>query len=209
MKEKGKKRTAPILPCQEGEIYLNKKARKKVRMLLIFLMILIFIGIVAITINKQMTKILYKKEYSEYVSKYAEQYGVEENLIYALIKAESNFNPNAVSHQNAKGLMQLMYSTAQELANKCQINLTEVNILDPDININLGTQYIATLLDKYECMEVALAAYNAGSGNVDKWIKNGVIKADGSDIENIPYKETNTYVRKIIRDYKIYMELEY
>ena len=187
---------------------MNKKARKKVRMLLIFLTILILIAIAAVTINKQMTKILYKKEYSEYVSKYAEQYGVEENLIYALINAESNFNPNAVSRQNAKGLMQLMDSTAQEIARKSQIELTEENILNPDTNINLGTQYIAALLDKYNCTEVALAAYNAGSGNVDKWIKNGTIKADGSDIENIPYKETNTYVRKIMRDYKIYMELE-
>lgn len=188
---------------------MNKKVRKRLRKLLIFLIIFILISIAAVTINKQMTKILYKKEYSEYVSKYAEEYGVEEELIYAIIKAESNFNPNAVSHQNAKGLMQLMDSTAQEIARKSQIELTGENILDPDININLGTQYIATLLDKYECMEVALAAYNAGSGNVDKWIKNGVIKADGSDIENIPYKETNTYVRKIMRDYKIYMELEY
>ena len=51
-------------------------------------------------------------------------------------------------------------------------------------------------------------AYNAGSGNVDKWIQNGTIKEDGSDIENVPYKETNMYVRKILRDYKIYMELE-
>ena len=63
------------------------------------------------------------------------------------------------------------------------------------------------MLNKYECVEVALAAYNAGSGNVDKWIKDGIIKADGSDIENIPYKETNTYVRKIMRDYKIYKQL--
>ena len=158
--------------------------------------------------NKLMKKKFYKKEYSEYVSKYAEEYDVDENLIYALIKAESNFNEKAVSHQNAKGLMQLMQSTAQDLANKSKINLTKENILEPDININLGTQYISALLTKYDSIEVALAAYNAGSGNVDKWIKNGTIKADGSDIENIPYKETNTYVRKIMRDYKIYNELD-
>jgi len=54
---------------------------------------------------------------------------------------------------------------------------------------------------------VALAAYNAGSGNVDKWIANGTINADGSNIENIPFKETNNYVRKIMRDYKIYSEM--
>ena len=188
----------------------RRKAKKRGKIMLILLILLIALAVIlAEPIKKQITKTLYKKEYSEYVTKYAKQYGVEEDLIYALIKAESNFDPNAVSHQNAKGLMQLMNSTAEDLAKKNKINLTDKNILEPEVNIKLGTQYISLLLNKYECIEVALAAYNAGSGNVDKWIKNGVIKADGSDIENIPYKETNTYVRKIMRDYKIYMELEY
>ncbi len=176
-------------------------------MLLIILILIVLVFMSIEPIKKQITKTVYKKDYSEYVNKYAEQYGVEENLIYALIKAESNFNPNAVSHQNAKGLMQLMQSTAENLAKKSKINLNNDNILEPDINIQLGTQYISTLLNKYECVEVALAAYNAGSGNVDKWINSGTIKADGSDIENIPYKETNTYVRKIMRDYEIYKKL--
>jgi len=165
------------------------------------------LGLSPTVFNKLMIKKLYKKDYSEYVSKYAEEYDIDENLIYALIKAESNFNEKAVSHQNAKGLMQLMQSTAQDLANRSQIKLTKDNILEPDININLGTQYIALLLNKYDSIEVALAAYNAGSGNVDRWIKNGTIKSDGSDIENVPYKETNTYVRKIMRNYKMYNEL--
>lgn len=189
----------------------TKKTRKKVNILFRILLIIITIVMISLSpsaFNKIVKKKLYKKEYSEYVSKYAEEYNVDENLIYALIKAESNFNAKAVSHQNAKGLMQLMQSTAQDLANRSQINLTKDNILDPDININLGTQYIASLLTKYNSIEVALAAYNAGSGNVDKWISNGTIKADGSDIENIPYKETNTYVRKIMRDYKIYNDLD-
>ena len=188
----------------------DKRSRKKSNRLFRILLIIItaiLIALSPIVFNKLMIKKIYRKDYSEYVSKYAEEYDVDENLIYALIKAESNFNAKAVSHQNAKGLMQLMQSTAQDLANRSQINLTKDNILEPDININLGTQYIASLLNKYDSIEVALAAYNAGSGNVDKWIKNGTIKADGSDIENIPYKETNTYVRKIMRDYKIYNEL--
>lgn len=180
--------------------------RKNAKKLLIALVAILLITLVVICINKLMIKILYKKEYSEYVSKYSQEYNVDENLIYALIKAESNFDANAVSNKNAQGLMQLMYSTAEDVANKNRIELTEDNILEPDININIGTKYISTLLEKYECVEVALAAYNAGSGNVDKWISNGIIKADGSDIENIPFKETNTYVRKIMRDYKIYSE---
>ena len=132
---------------------------------------------------------------------------MDENLIYALIKAESNFEEDAISNKNAQGLMQLMYSTAEEVAEKNGIELTEEKILEPETNINIGTKYISTLLEKYQCVEVALAAYNAGIGNVDKWIESGIIKADGSDIENIPFKETNTYVRKIMRDYKIYTQL--
>ena len=193
---------------EKGERYLKKKQRKKGRNLIVILVIVILLALFcAEPIKQQITKSVYKKEYSEYVTKYAEQYGVEENLIYALIKAESNFNPDAVSHQNAKGLMQLMQSTAEDLAKKSKINLNNENILEPEVNIQLGTQYIASLLNKYDCVEVALAAYNAGSGNVDKWISSGQIKADGSDIENIPYKETNTYVRKIMRDYEIYKQL--
>ena len=183
---------------------MTKNKRKKLLSIIIFILIIIAI----IIVGRELTmKQLYKKEYSEYVSKYSQEYGVEEDLVYAIIKAESNFESDAVSNKNAQGLMQLMYSTAEEVAEKNGIELTEENILDPEININIGTKYISELLEKYECMEVALAAYNAGSGNVDKWIKDGVIKSDGSDIENIPFKETNTYVRKIMRDYKIYQEI--
>ena len=183
-------------------------ARKNTKKLLIILMtIILIIILVVICVNKLMIKILYKKEYSECVSKYAQMYNVDENLIYSIIKVESNFDANAISSQNAQGLMQLMYATAEEVARKNNIELTEENILEPDINIKLGTIYLSTLLEKYECIEVALAAYNAGSGNVDKWIENGIIKEDGSDIENIPFKETNNYVRKIIRDYEIYKKI--
>ena len=170
----------------------------------ISIIVTILLIIVLICLNKQILKLSYKREYSEYVTKYSQQYNVDENLVYALIKAESNFKADAVSNKGAQGLMQLMFSTAKDVAKKSGIELTEENILDPEININIGTKYLATLLEKYKCVEVAIAAYNAGSGNIDKWISNGTIKADGSDIENIPFKETNTYVRKIMKAFKIY-----
>ena len=189
---------------KKGECKLTKRKNKK---LLFIIMIILLIIAITIVTRELMIRQMYKKEYSEYVTKYSQEYGVEEELIYAIIKAESNFKPDAVSNKNAQGLMQLMYATAEEVAQKNGIELNEENILEPEINIKIGTKYISELLEKYECMEVALAAYNAGSGNVDKWIKEGIIKADGSDIENIPFKETNTYVRKILRDYKIYQEI--
>ena len=180
---------------------------KNIKKLMVIVTVIAVIIIFPILINRVMIKMLYKKEYSEHVTKYAQKYNVDENLIYALIKVESNFKAEALSNKDAQGLMQLMYSTAEDVAKKNNIKLTEENILEPDININLGTKYISMLLEKYECVEVALAAYNAGSGNVDKWIANGTIKADGTNIENIPFKETNNYVRKIMRDYKIYSEM--
>ena len=153
-----------------------------------------------------LTKV-YKLEYAEYVKKYANEYNVDEYLIYAIIKAESNFESNAESHRGAKGLMQLMYSTAEDISKRINIELNENNILDPDININLGTKYISMLIQKYNNINLALAAYNAGSGNVDGWIEKGTLKSDGSDIENVPITETNNYVRKILRDYEIYKNI--
>ena len=175
-------------------------------------MIIVIVFIIAIIdIPTKIQKLIYKKEYSEYVEKYAESYNVDEDLVYAVIKAESNFNQNAKSSKDAIGLMQLVESTAKDVSKKVDIQLTDdelkEKLLEPEININLGTKYISILIEKYQNIEIAVTAYNAGIGTVDNWIEKGVIKADGSDIENIPYKETNNYVRKILRDYKIYTNL--
>ena len=158
-------------------------------------------------IRNNLFKKLYPIKYSEYVELYAKEYNVDKELIYSIIKAESNFEEQAKSTKGACGLMQLMQSTAEEVARKINVKIDKDTILEPKININLGTKYISTLIEKYENTSLALAAYNAGSRNVDNWIKDGILKKDGSDIENIPYKETNNYVRKILRDYKIYQKL--
>ena len=184
------------------------KNKKKI---IIGIMIAILIIIIFILFKDKFLKILYPKTYSEIVSTYAEEYNVEENLIYAVIKAESNFDSNAVSNREAIGLMQIVEETAIDVANQNKIDVDTENIteelLDIDNNINIGTKYLSILLTQYGNMEIALAAYNAGIGTVNNWIEKQVIQADGSDIENIPYKETNNYVRKILRDYRVYNEL--
>lgn len=177
---------------------------------LLSIILIIIIIIFCINYNKiknAVLKNIYKIDYSEYVEKYSEEYQVDKYLIYATIKAESNFNQYAKSSQGALGLMQLMQSTALEIAPKAGISVTEDSIYDAEININLGTKLLSNLLQKYENTGLALAAYNAGSGNVDNWINKGTIKKDGSDLENIPFQETNNYVRKILMDYEIYLKL--
>jgi soluble lytic murein transglycosylase len=104
-----------------------------------------------------------------------------------------------------------MEATAIEIANDLELQDDDITIdelWDPETNINIGVRYFSDLLKRYDNnTNLALIAYNAGFGNVDKWIREGTIKMDGSDIENVPFKETNSYVRKILRNYEIYKSI--
>lgn len=201
----------------KGEIRIKnskyeKTKGKKNKVIIIALFLVLIVGLLGpIGFGEKMMKIMYSKKYENLVVIYSEKYQVDSDLIFALIKAESNFNSSAVSGKGAKGLMQLMEETAKDVSKKTDLKIEPDEIgeklLQADVNIELGTKYISILLEKYNNTAIALTAYNAGIGTVDNWIEKGVIKKDGEDIQNIPYKETNNYVRKILRNYKIYNEL--
>ena len=186
------------------------KFLKKIAIIILILIFIILIGIFKIfNFKDYILKNIYPTTYSEYVYKYSEENGIDPLLTFAIIKAESNFNKDAVSNSNAIGLMQIVESTAKEIAEKdLELSFSTDLLNSPEYNIKIGTAYYAKLLKKYNGnMGLSLAAYNAGIGKVDGWIKDGTIKEDGSDLENIPYKETNNYVRKILRDYNIYKQI--
>ena len=182
---------------------------KKITIAIIIVILLFSILAVRFTgIYSKILKQFYPIKYSEYVEKYSKEYDIDPLLIYSIIKTESNFNEKAVSSSNAKGLMQLMDSTAIEISNNLNIMYETNNIFDVEKNILFGIRYYYELLQTYNNnMLLALAAYNAGIGNVNDWIEKGIINEDGSNIENIPFKETNMYVRKIINNYKLYSKL--
>lgn len=128
-------------------------------------------------------------EYDAYIEAAAAKYGVDPNLIRAVIKTESSFNPDAVSSAGAKGLMQLMDGTARSLG--------VTNPFDPIQNIEGGTRYLASLLNKYNGNEsVALAAYNAGPGRVDRL--NIATDEDLSRLYATLPVETQRYVAKVM-----------
>jgi len=179
---------------------------------LIAIIIILAIGIRLFNyfnIKEKIYKLIYKTDYSEYVEKYAEEYDIDEMLIYSIIKTESNFQSNVKSQSGAIGLMQIMERTAIETAKELgHDDITEEKLYQPELNIQIGVKYFAKLLKLYDNnINLSIIAYNAGIGNVDKWRNEGIIKKDGSDIENVPFKETQNYARKIFRDYEIYKKI--
>ena len=179
----------------------------KIIVILLFICAIIYLVFGVFEVHKIIIRQIYPQKYSEYVEKYAEEYDIDSLLVYAIIKAESNFKADVISKSNAVGLMQLMDATAEDTASKLGMEYSKEDLTNPEINIKLGTKYFSILYETYKNIPIALTAYNAGSGNVDKWLAEKTISADGSDIENIPFRETNNYVRKILRDYEIYKDI--
>ena len=150
-------------------------------------------------------KALYPLRYSEYINMYSDEYNLDKYLVMALIKTESNYIYDAHSSV-ASGLMQITSETAAWIAEKTDIVLDDIN--NPKTNINMGCYYLSYLLDYYNNNEtLALCAYNAGMGNVNKWLKNEEYSKDGKTLDIIPFAETNQYIEKIEKNKKIYINL--
>ena len=130
---------------------------------------------------------------SGYIENYSKLYGVEKSLIISVIYTESKFNKNAKSSKGAIGLMQVKPATATFILNS-DTPITESFLFDSENNIKVGVLYLKYLTKKYGDLITVIACYNAGEGNVIKWLKNGKIT-----VKSIPFKETNNYVRLVLR----------
>lgn len=132
--------------------------------------------------------------------------GLDPFLVAALIRQESEFNPNAVSRMNAYGLMQLLPSVGKSLARKDGVrHFSTSELLDPSTNLRLGTQDLRKSIDRYNGkVEYALAGYNAGDSPVHQWMETNDVKDIPEWVESIPYTETREYVQGIIRNRELY-----
>lgn len=148
----------------------------------------------------------YPKDYSDYVEKYCDLYGVDRNLAYAVIHTESGFDSDAVSNLGACGLMQIMPETFEWLKTKNK-EKADKDIFDPETNIYYGVYFLSMLMEEFGDETLTIAAYHAGMGRVNQWLNDSGISPDGKTLKDIPFSDTEHYIKKVERAKKVYETL--
>ncbi len=154
-------------------------------------------------------KILFPQPYWSAIESESAKNGLDPYMVASLIRQESEFNPGAISGANAWGLMQLLPSVGKAMAREEGIrHFNEMELLNPDTNIRLGTRYLKQTLDRFEGQApYAFASYNAGENRVTDWQAIGKYHGMDEFVESIPFTETRDYVQAILRNESIYREL--
>lgn len=185
-------------------MYKGNKKGRALRYIISVLCILILLIAIFFVVCKYY---FYPLKHFDIIKSEAAKNNIDPYLVLSIIKAESKFNKHATSSKEAKGLMQIMDSTAEDIKNNMDIDNNKKDLYDEEVNISLGCKYFSYLIKKYEGnYYLAVCAYNAGMGNVDKWIEQGIVDKNLSEYinVNIPFNETKKYLRKVISSYKIY-----
>ena len=151
----------------------------------------------------------YPEAFGEFVELYAKQSGVDPRLAYSIMREESRFQVDVVSKADAIGLMQIIPPTARHLANELAISDFDVRSLyQPEINIKLGVKYLSDLSEMFEGNKIyVIPSYNAGEDAVGRWVKASDASNPEEFIEEIPYDETNGYIKRVLKSYWIYQQL--
>lgn len=189
-----------------------KRRINRPTVMIIIICIALAVGILTNALWTFLERLSYPKEYEEIIAKYSTEYDVAQDIIYSIIKVESNFDPYALSRVGARGLMQIMpetfiWLTGEEHLNE---NLSIKDLYDPEVNIKYGTYYFKYLYTKFDHnLNTAFAAYNGGEGNVTKWLANSKYSDGKGNITDFPknFYETENYVRKVNKALKMYKEI--
>lgn len=182
-----------------------KRLAKRTLATVIIIVLLLLGGDYAV---KRIATYIFPQKYSEYVEKYANEYNVDKNLCYAIIRCESNFEPDAVSTAGAKGLMQMTDETFSFITSKLYDYKVDLSyIYNPETNIQCGVWYISYLKGKFITDSEVIAAYNAGPNKVSDWLADQKYSTDGITLNSLPYTETEKYIKRVLRAKECYQKL--
>jgi soluble lytic murein transglycosylase len=161
------------------------------------------------TLPKTFAEGLFPRPYWDDLQRSATSNGLDPYLVASLIRQESEFNPAAISHANAYGLMQLLPEVGKQTAKQIKFkHYSTADLLDPSANLKLGAKYFKSMIDEYNGqVEYALAAYNAGTNRVAEWRAAGTYKDIPEFVESIPFTETREYVQAIMRNRAMYKKI--
>lgn len=175
------------------------------------LLCLVAIGsIFVISAHDKIEQWEYPRKYSDLVEYYAGKYGMDERMLYAIIRTESNFDPEAQSNVDARGLMQITEITFDWIKSKIapSEDLNFEDLYDPETNIRFGTYYLSYCLQRYgNDLATAAAAYHSGVGTVDELLENSEYSQDGVTLQDFPYTQMSRYVYKVTSAYERYCEI--
>jgi len=159
--------------------------------------------------DQHVWKFAFPRPYWDHLKKYAEQSGIDPYLALSVIREESLFNPQAISSTRAIGLMQLMPKTAKQVARGVNVPLkSKADIFDPLVNTLLGTHYLGRLSRSFqEELIYTVGSYNAGPGNMGKWVNHWEKYPIDEFVEHIPFMETQNYVKRVFRTYQLYKRI--
>ncbi|MBP1888903.1 soluble lytic murein transglycosylase [Clostridium moniliforme] len=177
----------------------------KFKKIIICLMVIViaFLGI-----KVGLKKYVFPYKHKNIINEYSKKYNLDPLFVLSIIKAESKFNSNAHSHKDAVGLMQITGETGKWIAGEMGIKNYSTNMLyNEEINIKMGCWYLNNLYKEFKDKDLVISAYNAGRGNVNKWLNDQNYSKDGKAIHYIPFPETKNYVEKVNIYYKIYKYL--
>ena len=164
------------------------------------------IGLITYLSNsKVFLKVIHPLKFEEQVNKYAKEFGLDPFLVFAIIRVESNYDKYAISAKEAKGLMQITDKTGIWASEELQLrDFSTSNLFDPEINIKIGCWYLDRLNKEFDGnLALTITAYNGGSGRVRKWLKDKSLSNNGKHLEKIPFIETDNYVKKVVKEYKM------
>ena len=178
---------------------------RKVAKVLVITLVIVFIGFSVNFLINAIDKWLYPLKYKELIIEQADLYGLDRALVFATIKVESSFDKNAKSAKSAIGLMQITESTGKFIAS--MQGLENYDLLDEKTNVKFGCYYLRYLFNKFHVIVTVVCAYNAGEGNVSKWLKSSENSDDQITLKSIPFKETEEYLKKIVKTFEKYKKL--
>lgn len=142
-------------------------------------------------------------KYKNEIKEHSQTFAVSPALVASIINVESGFKDNRESPKGARGLMQIMPSTAEWIAVKLNDDFNQEDLFDHNKNIRYGTFYLSYLFDVFESLEMVICAYNAGMGNVKKWIEDKKFY-NGEKFIKIPFRETENYLQKVLKNLSYY-----